>query len=146
MSREAALEQIKAALGKRLISIAAPSGKRVYIEVAPADVGEISRLLLGKLQARFQIATGVDTPNAIELMYHWAFDRLGCVVTVRTRLDRQEPEIDSIAPFCAAAEWIEREIWELLGVRFRDHPDLRHLLLSDDWPEGKYPLRRDYRK
>ena len=45
-----------------------------------------------------------------------------------------------------AAEWIEREMWELLGISFRDHPDLRHLVLQDDWPEGKYPLRRDYRK
>ncbi len=35
-------------------------------------------------------------------------------------------------------------MWELLGIRFRNHPDLRHLLLGDDWPEGKYPLRRDY--
>ena len=53
--------------------------------------------------------------------------------------------LDSIAPFCRAAEWIEREMWELLGIRFRNHPDLRHLLLDDDWPEGQYPLRRDYR-
>ena len=93
-----------------------------------------------------RMIAGLDTPDAIELLYHWALDRLDCVVTVRTRLDRDKPEIASIAGACAAAEWIEREIWELLGVQFRNHPDLRHLLLSDDWPAGKFPLRRDYQK
>ena len=56
--------------------------------------------------------------------------------------NRAEPVLDSIAGVCPAAEWIEREIWELLGVDFRGHPDLRHLLLDDHWPQGDYPLRR----
>lgn len=144
MTREEALNQIKTALGERLIALQDKSARRVFLEVAPDDVPDACRLMMEQLQARFQIATGVDTANAIEVMYHWALDRLACVVTIRTRLDRSDPEIESIVPFCPAAEWIEREIWELLGVRFRGHPDLRHLLLSDDWPEGKYPLRRDY--
>jgi NADH-quinone oxidoreductase subunit C len=45
---------------------------------------------------------------------------------------------------CPAAEWIEREMWELLGIKFLGHPDLRHLLLSDDWPEDNFPLRRNH--
>ncbi len=146
MTREDALDRIRATLGDRLVSVEETSPKRVFIEVLPEDVPETSRLIFKELQARFQIATGVDTPAAIEVLYHWALDRLGCLVTVRTRLDREHPEIDSIAPFCPAAEWIEREMWELLGIQFRNHPDLRHLLLDDDWPEGKYPLRRDYRR
>ena len=146
MTREDALDRIRAALGDRLVSVEETSPKRVFIEVLPEDVTETSRLIFKELQARFQIATGVDTPAAIEVLYHWALDRLGCLVTVRTRLDREHPEIESIAPLCPAAEWIEREMWELLGIRFHNHPDLRHLLLSDDWPEGKYPLRRDYER
>lgn len=145
MNREDALSRLKAVLGDRLLDVEEKSARRVYIDVAPDDITKTSRLMVADLGARFQIATGVDTPVAIEVLYHWALDRLGCVFTVRTRLDRQDPEIESIAPFCPAAEWIEREMWELLGIRFRNHPDLRHLLLSDDWPEGKYPLRRDYR-
>ena len=42
--------------------------------------------------------------------------------------------------------WIEREISELLGIKFKNHPDMRRLLLSDEWPEGVYPLRRDYQE
>ena len=146
MTREDVLSRIKATLQDRLLGLEERSVKRVFIEVSPNDVPEASRLMFQDLQARFQIATGVDTPTAIEVLYHWALDSLGCVVTMRTRLNRENPEIESIAPLCPAAEWIEREMWELLGIRFRNHPDLRHLLLRDDWPEGKYPLRRDYKE
>ena len=66
------------------------------------------------------------------------------MVSLRTRLSPDAPEIESIAGVCTAAEWVEREMWELLGIRFRNHPDLRHLLLADDWPAGRHPLRRDY--
>ena len=144
MTREEALDRIVTALGDRLVDLQERSAKRVFLTVSPEAVPEISRLMIDDLQARFQIATGVDGEDAIEVMYHWALDPLGCLITVQTSLDRDDPEIDSIAPFCPAAEWIEREMWELLGIRFRNHPDMRHLLLSDDWPEGQYPLRRDY--
>ncbi len=146
MPRDDVLSRIKTTLQDRLLGLEERSAKRVFIEVSPNDVPEASRLMFKDLQARFQIATGVDTPTAIEVLYHWAMDSLGCVITVRTRLNRENPEIESIALLCPAAEWIEREMWELLGIRFRNHPDLRHLLLRDDWPEGKYPLRRDYKE
>jgi NADH:ubiquinone oxidoreductase subunit C len=146
MERTEIPDRLRARLGAGLLGLEEPSGRRLYAEVAPADIREVSRFLFRDLGARFQIASGVDTPDAIEILYHWAFDALGCILTVRTRLDRSDPEIDSIADLCMGAEWIEREMWELLGIRFRNHPDLRHLLLADDWPAGKYPLRRDYRR
>ena len=68
------------------------------------------------------------------------------MVVIKTKMPRENPEVESIAAICPAAEWIEREMWELLGITFKNHPDMRHLLLTDDWPEGKYPLRRDYKK
>ncbi len=146
MSIEHALTVLEQELGARLLSVRRKTSRRVDVEVAAGDIEAISRLLFEALGARFQICSGVDTPDAIELLYHWAFDRLNCVVTVRTEIDRDKPEIGSIAGICPAAEWIERELWELLGVQIQNHPDLRHLLLSDDWPEGKYPLRRDYQR
>ena len=138
--------RIRDALGGMMQGLEKRSARRLYVEVAPSSVREVSRILFRDLGARLQIATGVDTPDAFEILYHWAFDRSDCVASVRTRLERDEPEIESIADICKGAEWIEREMWELLGIRFRHHPDLRHLLLADDWPEGEYPLRRDYRR
>jgi len=144
MTREDVIAQLKEKLGDRIIDFFEKSPRRIYIEVAPADVPEATKYIFRELHARFQIASGIDTPSAIEILYHWAFDTLDFLVTVKTKLDREKPEIESVANICVATEWIEREMWELLGIQFKGHPDLRHLLLKDDWPEGKYPLRRDY--
>ena len=140
------LSRIKERLGGKIVQWTDKSPRRIYMEVRPEDVPETSRLIFRDLEARLSIATGVDTPTAIEVLYHWAFDQWGLMFTVRTKLNRDKPELESIAPLCKGAEWIEREMWELLGITFRNHPDMRHLLLADDWPEGKYPLRRDYVK
>ena len=48
-----------------------------------------------------------------------------------------------ITPLIPGAEWIEREMHDILGITFRNHPNMRRLILSDDWPEGVYPLRKD---
>ncbi|MGR8918381.1 MAG: NADH-quinone oxidoreductase subunit C [Gammaproteobacteria bacterium] len=145
-TRAQTLARITGALGERLLAFEDRSPRRVFAEIAPAELRDATRLMFEDLGARFQIASGIDTGEDIEVLYHWAFDRLGLVVTLRTRLGRDAPVLDSIARLCPAAEWIEREMWELLGIDFRDHPDLRHLLLDDDWPQGKYPLRRDYQR
>jgi Ni,Fe-hydrogenase III component G len=146
MTREEILAKIKEALGEKIVDTVEKSVRRVYIEVRPEDVPQATTLVFKELGARFQIATGIDTPSDIEILYHWGFDGKDLIVTVKTRLDRENPEIDSVASICTGTEWIEREMWELLGIKFRNHPDMRHLLLDDDWPEGKYPLRRDYAK
>ena len=138
------LDTINTALGARALATVRKSERRVYIDIAPETVLEASRLMLGEIGARLQIATGIDTPAGIEVMYHWALDGEDCVVTLRVLVGRAAPALDSIAVICPAAEWIEREMWELLGIEFRGHPDMRHLLLDDEWPEGNYPLRRDH--
>lgn len=146
MKRDELLARVKVGLGDKIFQWTEKSARRIYVEVKPEDVPETSRILFRELEARFSIATGVDTPGAIEVLYHWAFDQCGLMFTVRTKLNRDKPEIESIARICKGAEWIEREMWELLGITFRHHPDMRHLLLTDDWPAGSYPLRRDYVK
>ena len=144
MTREEVLQKIKDGLGSKIVNWNEKNPRRYYVEVKPQDVPEATKLMFKDLGARFQIASGVDTPTAIEILYHWAFDGLDFIVTIVTKLDRDNPEIESVAHICTGIEWIEREMWELLGVTFKNHPDMRHLLLVDDWPEGKYPLRRDY--
>jgi Ni,Fe-hydrogenase III component G len=143
--REDILAEIRKALGDKITGVFEKNPRRIYLEVKPEDVPEATRVMFKEAGARFQIASGIDTPTGIEILYHWAFDPLDCIVTVKTKLDREKPEIESVAHICVATEWIEREMWELLGITFKNHPDMRHLLLLDEWPEGKYPLRRDYK-
>jgi Ni,Fe-hydrogenase III component G len=71
---------------------------------------------------------------------------MNVVVSFRVRLEKTGLSIDSLANLFEGANWIEREMNELLGIEFRGHPDMRRLLLPDEWPEGVYPLRRDYKE
>jgi NADH-quinone oxidoreductase subunit C len=61
---------------------------------------------------------------------------------LKVRLFGKDPVVDSLVPVWPGANWLEREIFDLFGIRFTGHPDLRRIVLPDDW-EG-YPLRRDY--
>jgi NADH-quinone oxidoreductase subunit C len=63
-------------------------------------------------------------------------------VRLKVRLSGNDPVVDSLVPVWPGANWLEREIFDLFGIRFTGHPDLRRILLPDDW-EG-HPLRRDY--
>jgi NADH-quinone oxidoreductase subunit C len=63
-------------------------------------------------------------------------------VRLRVNLRGEDPSVDSLVPVWPGANWLEREIFDLFGIRFNGHPDLRRILLPEDW-EG-YPLRRDY--
>src|SRR6202030_1201397 len=63
-------------------------------------------------------------------------------VRIRVRLSAHDPVIDSLVPVWLGANWLEREIFDLFGIQFTGHPDLRRILLPDDW-EG-YPLRKDF--
>lgn len=134
---------IQTQLGDQILAVQRKSDQRIYINITPQSLEKASRLMLDEFGARLQIATGVDNGDGFEVMYHWAMDRDGFVVTLRILLDYDLPELNSIALMCPAAEWIEREMWELLGINFKGHPDLRHLLLADDWPEGNFPMRHN---
>jgi NADH-quinone oxidoreductase subunit C len=90
--------------------------------------------------------TGVDRPDAgrIDVVAHLFSYKHRRGLALRTSLDRAAPELDSVSGVWPAADWHERELWDLLGVRLRGHPDLRRLLLPDDWPG--HPLRKDWQE
>lgn len=109
------------------------------------DMTKVADFIFAKQGARFIIASGIDTPEAIEILYHFAFDKLNKIVTVKVFVPKDNCEIESIASLISGANWIEREIAELLGVEFSNHPNPKRLLLADDWPQGNYPLRQEPR-
>jgi NADH:ubiquinone oxidoreductase subunit C len=144
MVKENILQKIESKLSKKILKVYEKSPRRIYIDLKPESIPEAASFIFKDLKARFAIASGVDTRKHIEILYHFAFDKLDKIVTLRTRLDRKKPEIESLTSIIKGAEWIEREIHELLGVNFCNHPNLKRLLLAKDWPKNKYPLRRDY--
>src|SRR5579863_1833221 len=89
--------------------------------------------------------TGVDRfpiEPRFELNYHLLSLSRRETIRLRVRLPGEDPVIQSVVPVWPTANWHEREIFDLLGIRFEGHPNLRRMLLPDDW-EG-YPLRKDY--
>ncbi|MCX6348542.1 MAG: NADH-quinone oxidoreductase subunit C [Candidatus Aureabacteria bacterium] len=117
--------------------------RRVYVEVRPAAVRPAAQALFKDLGFRFSIATGMETLEGFQVLYHFSLDRTGLVLSLRVRLGKENPETDSIADLVPAADWIEREMAELLGIKFRGRPSTERLLSDDEWEEKEYPLRKD---
>ncbi len=87
--------------------------------------------------------TCVDWKTHLGMVYHLESTVHRHILVVKVRLDRADPIIASVADTWRTAEFHEREVYELFGVRFSNHPDLRLLILPDGW-EGKNPLRKDF--
>jgi Ni,Fe-hydrogenase III component G len=146
MNREEVLKSIQERFKDDIIDLFDKSIKRVYIEIKPESLIRISRFIFEELGARFNIASGIDTRSHMEILYHFTIEEINLVISFRVKLQKDKLWIDSLAPFIEGANWIERELNEMLGINFKGHPDMRRLLLPDNWPEGVYPLRRDYKE
>jgi Ni,Fe-hydrogenase III component G len=94
---------------------------------------------------RLATVTGIDVRDGTELLYHVTFDAEHFTANLKVLVPRTTDQMVSITPWLPGAEFIEREIHDLLGVDFPGHPNMKRLILCDDWPEGVYPLRRGFR-
>ena len=139
-----AIEQIKTRFKNKILAVKEKTDGRIYLDISPEDIREIASAVYNDFKLRLITASGTDSRSQIEIIYHFADDPGGDVISFRVLLkNKKDLAIASLAPVCRAAEWIEREMHELLGVNFIGHPKLKHLLLAEDWPEGNYPLRHD---
>ena len=139
------LYRVRSALGKLLTEVQIQKPNQVFILIPPEGVLGACRIMAGLPGSRYATCTGIDTRDAVEVLYHFCFDAEHYVVTLKTAAPKPFPELDSITPVVPAAEWIERETMDFLGIKFRNHPRPERFLLADDWPEGVHPLRRDYK-
>lgn len=76
------------------------------------------------------------------LVYLLANTSSGGRLTIRVMLDEPKLEVDSVTSLWQGADWLEREVWDMFGIRFAGHPDLRRILLPDEF--AAHPLRKDY--
>lgn len=87
--------------------------------------------------------TGVDWGEDLGVVYHLESTTKRHMLVVKvTTADRENPELDTVCDIWATAEFHEREVFDFFGIRFRNHPNLKRLFLTEDW-KG-YPLRKDY--
>ena len=135
--------RLQESFGSRVEAVVG-SAKRLWVSLDAADLPEIARWLRRELPGcRLATSTGIDLRDGVGLFHHFAINGSPLVVTLRVLLAKPEPRAPSLAPELAGAEWIEREIGDLLGVAFDGHPDPRRLI-KDESMAGELPLRRDF--
>lgn len=87
--------------------------------------------------------TCIDWKTHLTMVYHLSSTIHRHNIVVRSKLDRNNPEIETVSNIWRTADFHEREQFEMFGVNFLNHPDLRLLILPDGW-EGKFPMRKDF--
>jgi NADH/F420H2 dehydrogenase subunit C len=142
-----------AALARDLAPIAQITGKAVApktmkgdylgLEIERTHLVAVCRFLRDQLGFDLlSCISGVDMLDHIETVYHVRSTTRGQLLQLKVRLDQEKPEVDSVVSVWQTANWLERETYDLFGIRFAGHPDLRRMLLDDDF-EG-YPLLKSF--
>jgi len=116
------------------------------LEIAPAKIASVCGFLkYDQKFVRLSSVTAVDrypSEPRFEVVYHLHSIERNLRVRVKAMVSGENPEIESVTGVWRGANWYERETFDLFGIRFLNHPDLRRILMPDDW-EG-HPLRKDY--
>lgn len=119
-----------------------------HIQLLPDNWNEIAKYLKNNAELKFdscQCITGVDLgiEENLEVRYNFHSMKHKHKIEIRIAVERKRPSIPSVEQVWRGADWLEREVYDMYGVRFKGHRDLRRMLLPDDW-KG-WPLRKDYK-
>ena len=140
-------EELKAKISELLPSAAFDeSGEWLTINVEPNDWLAFAQQLRNDPSLYFDYlfcVTCVDWKTHMTMVYHLDSTKYRHNIVVKCKLDRNKPEIETVSHIWRTAEFHEREQYEMFGVNFLNHPDLRLLILPDGW-EGKNPMRKDF--
>ena len=144
MSTEKLINNVKEKFGSEILGITNRNSRRATISVNPDKILAISEYLHKKAGYRFIIASALHTRKGFEIYYHFSFDELGLVLNIHVILPQENPEIESLSNMFDASNWIEREMHELFGINFRNHPNQEKLISEGNWAEGVYPYRKEF--
>ncbi|HID71884.1 MAG TPA: hypothetical protein EYP29_03965 [Thermoplasmata archaeon] len=124
----------------KIVAVEKQSTNRWFVEIKAEDVKRFAKILLSQ-GSRLITISALSTSRGYNILYHFHVEE--GVLTLKTSVLKTKPEIDSIAVVVPAAELVEHEIQEMLGVRFLGNPRKSNFILPEDWPEEKKPLKRD---
>ena len=148
MVTEEIATRLKAQFGEDVGALSESKGDR-FVVVKSEKIVEVCRFL--KTTAGLELdycqdITAVDWPlrKTIEVVYHLYSLALRHGIVLKVETDRERPAVATVEGVWRAATWLEREIYDLFGVNFIGHADLRRILLPDDWVG--HPLRKDYQE
>lgn len=139
-------EKLKEKISALLPGAEITEGKQyLTVNVKPEDLFMYAKMLKEDSDTAFDYLfcqSGVDFGDALGVTYHLESvkHRHSIVLQVKAA-NREKPQLDSVYNLWKAAEYHEREIYDLMGIKFRNHPDLRRFFLEESWG---YPLRKDF--
>jgi NADH-quinone oxidoreductase subunit C len=141
-------ERLKARFGDAIGPLSEPK-MDAHCTVTREAIVEVCRFLKAEPGLEFDFLedeTAVDWPkrNVIEVVYHLLSYKLRHAFKLKVEADRAAPSVPTVEGVWKTANWFEREIYDLFGVDFPGHPDLRRIMLPDDWVG--HPLRKDYQE
>lgn len=118
-----------------------------YFQVGPEAIVDVCRYLRDEGNLKFEILsdlTALDIPkeNKVQIVYHLYSYTPQHQIVLKVDLSREDPRIATVEKVWKVANWLEREVFDLFGVFFEGHSDLRRILLPEDWVG--HPLRKDY--
>src|ERR1051325_3032405 len=122
------------------------TGEWLTLNVEAKDWHDLARKIRMCVDTDFDYlfcVTCVDWKTHLTMVYHLTSTTHHDALVVKSKLDRNNPEIETVCDIWRTAEFHEREQYEMFGVKFLNHPDLRLLILPDGW-ERKYPMRKDF--
>ena len=147
---ESLVETLMTRFPQTVLSVEADTARsEVTVHVAAERILDLTRFLHDAPDASFDHLTdicSVDYPEdrqRFEVVYHLHSLSHHRRLRVKTRLSEDDPTIASVTSVWKGAEFLEREVYDMMGIRFSGHPDLRRILLPEDYAEG-YPLRKDF--
>ncbi len=141
-------DQLKEKINGWISGLEFPENKQYLEIVVPAEsLLKLSRLLRETPETLFDYLfclSGVDYGKQLGVVYHLESTTHNHALVLKVKTDdRVNPNFDTVCGLWRTAEWHEREVFDLLGIKFNNHPDMRRLFLDDEWVG--YPLRKDYK-
>jgi NADH-quinone oxidoreductase subunit C len=145
MDNELIIGNFKEKFKSDILEIAVKNQKRIIITIKTDSIINVAAFLYRKEGFRFIIASALHTKKGFEIHYHFSKDNLGLVLNIHVILDKDNPQIESLSNMFNASNWIEREMHELFGINFLNHPNQEKLISEGNWAEGVYPLRKEFK-
>ncbi len=145
METDLIIEKFKESFGQEIIEVIKKSEKRVTISINPGAILKVAEYLYKIAGFRFIIASALHTKQGFEIYYHFSLDESGLVLNIHLIADRDNPRVESLSNMFSASNWIEREMHELFGINFINHPNQEKLISEGNWAEGVYPYRKEFK-
>ena len=146
MEPKATFEAVRGRFGKAVVELQEEGFRPAFVVVSPESVREISLFLRDDTAMKFDslmCLSGVDYKDRFAVAYHLHSLAIGHRIGVKAYLPREAPSLPSVDGVWPAANFQEREAFDLYGIVFPGSKDLRRILLPEDWVG--YPLRKDYK-